>query len=159
MRLEHLPWLLLCRLLDQQINPPLFSEHHLLAQLLWRCFGEMLPPGAARGRHIVLNRAGSSFWVQAPASRTGLGHSWLWVYQGLRGPGIPKAWLEDFTVCRILAAHSTGTAGLNVPTMLPGGSRVRMQLGPVGQPKLVCIPSLLGPGGSHWDLGMLHTLS
>lgn len=44
----------------------------------------------------------------------------------------PKLGWEDFTVWRISARPSRGTARLNVPMMLPGGSRERMRLGPVG---------------------------
>lgn len=76
-RMEHpLPQLFPCRLLGQQIKPHLFSEAHVLAQLLWRYFGVMLPPGKAQGCHTVLNGdsrdgAGSSTqvsqpWQQAP---------------------------------------------------------------------------------------------
>lgn len=54
--MEHpLPWLFPCRLLGQQIKTPLVSEAHVLAQLLWICFGLTLPPGKAQGCHTALD--------------------------------------------------------------------------------------------------------
>ena len=99
--MEHpLPWLFSCRLLGQQIKTHLFSEAHVLAQLLWRCSGVMLPPGKAQGCHTVLNGdsgdgAGQGAAPRCPdhgsrhpaagracASKAELGHIWLWGHQG-----------------------------------------------------------------------------
>lgn len=71
--MEHpLPQLFPCTLWGQQIKPHLFSEAHVLAQLLWRYLGVMLPPGKAQGCHTVLNGdsrdgAGSNTCIQSRA--------------------------------------------------------------------------------------------
>lgn len=79
----------------------------------------MLPLGMARGCPAVLNRAGSSSWVPAPASRTGLGHSWLWVYQGLQGPGVSKAWLGGFQSLEDLGGSQPGDSWVECPHDAP----------------------------------------
>lgn len=83
-RMERpLPWLFPCRLLGQQVKTHLISEAHVLAQLLWKCFGVMLPPGKAQGCRTAewgqqrWGRAGTSTQVpqprqQAPCSKSSL---------------------------------------------------------------------------------------